>query len=40
MNDPILVITVTVIIHKGSHSLIVMAQKQSHDITQTVTQIS
>ena len=38
MNDPILVITDTVMIHKESHSLIV--QKQSHDITQTVTQIS
>ena len=40
MNDPILVITDTVMIHKGSHSLIVMVQKRSHDITQTVTQIS
>ena len=40
MNDPILVITDTVMIHKGSHSLIVMVQKQSHDITQTVAQIS
>ena len=40
MNDPILVITDTIMIHKESHSLIIMAQKQSHDITQTVTQIS
>ena len=40
MNDPVLVITDTVMIHKKSHSLIVMVQKQSHDITQTVSQIS
>ena len=40
MNDPILVITDTVITHKESHSLIVMVQKQSHDIAQTVPQIS
>ena len=40
MNDPILVITDTAMIHKESHSLIVMVQKLSHDITQTVTQIS
>ena len=40
MNDPILVITNTVMIHRESHSVIVMVQKQWHDITQTVTQIS
>ena len=40
MNDSILVIKDTAMIHKESHSLIVMVQKQSHDITQTVTQIS
>ena len=40
MNDPILVITDTVMIQKESHSLIVMVQKQSHDFTQTVHQIS
>ena len=40
MTDPILAITDTVMTHKESHSLIVMVQKQSHDFTQTVPQIS
>ena len=40
MNDPILVITDIVMIQKQSDSLIVMFQKQSHDITQTTPQIA
>ena len=41
MNDSILVITdIVTVSQKQSHSLIVMFQKQSHDITQTASQIA
>ena len=40
MNDSILVITDIVMVQKQSHSLIVMFQKQSDDITQTASQIA
>ena len=40
MSDPILVITDIVMVQKQSHSLIVMFQKQSDDITQTAPQIA
>ena len=41
MNDSILVITdIVTVSQKQSHSLIVMFQKQSHDITQAASQIA
>ena len=40
MNDSILVITDIVMVQKQSYSLIVMFQKQSHDITQTASEIA